>query len=118
MTSQKVLAGQKALVTGANSGIGKAVAIALGNAGADVAVNYVVDDPAADAVVHEIRQSGANAVALKADVSAENDVVTMFAEAVKQLGTVDILVANAGLQRDAPFHEMTIDRWNKVISVN
>ena len=68
MSSKAALAGQKALVTGANSGIGQAVAIALGKAGADVVVNYVVDDDAANAVVQEIRRAGVNAIAVKADV--------------------------------------------------
>ncbi|HEX5280973.1 MAG TPA: SDR family oxidoreductase [Micropepsaceae bacterium] len=118
MNIKLALAGQKALVTGANSGIGEAVAIAMGQAGADVAVNYVVGDDAANAVVETIRKSGVKAIALKADVSSESQVAAMFAEAVKQLGTIDILVANAGLQRDQPFHEMTLERWNTVISVN
>lgn len=118
MSTKAVLAGQKALVTGANSGVGEAVAIAMGQAGADVAVNYVTGDDAAGAVVQKIREFGVKAIALKADVSSEAQVAGMFADAVKQLGTVDILVANAGLQRDQPFHEMTLERWNTVISVN
>lgn len=118
MSTKAVLAGQKALVTGANSGIGEGVAIAMGQAGADVAVNYIIDDDGASAVVEKIRNFGVKAIALKADVSSEAQVAGMFADAVKQLGTIDILVANAGLQRDQPFHEMTLERWNKVISVN
>src|SRR5256885_13159858 len=118
VTIPQLLKGQKAIVTGANSGIGKAVAIALGRAGADVVVNYVVNDDAAQAVVEEIRDSGVNAIAIKADVSVEEQVVSMFAQAIRKLGTLDILVANAGIQRDQPFHEMTVDRWNKVIAVN
>jgi glucose 1-dehydrogenase len=118
MTSKGPLAGQKALVTGANSGIGEAVAVALGRAGADVVVNYVVGDDAAQAVVHDIQKSGVNAIAIKADVSIEDQVVSMFGEAVRKFGTLDILVANAGIQRDQPFHQMAIERWNKVIAVN
>ena len=115
---QRVLVGQKAVVTGANSGIGRGVAVALGQAGADVVVNYVDGDDAADAVVSEIEEAGARAFKFKADVSKEDDVAAMFAQAVKQFGTVDILIANAGLQRDAAFHEMTLDEWNKVLGVN
>lgn len=115
---QKVLVGQKALVTGANSGIGRGVAIALGQAGADVVVNYVEGDDAADAVVTEIENVGAKAFKYKADVSKEDDVAAMFAQAVERFGTVDILVANAGLQRDSAFKDMTLDEWNKVLSVN
>jgi glucose 1-dehydrogenase len=114
----KRLGGQKALVTGANSGIGQAVAIALGEAGADVVVNYVSGEEEAHAVVHQIRAQGVNAYAHQADVSSEEQVVEMFSRMVQEFGTIDILVANAGLQRDAPFHEMTLEQWNKVISVN
>ena len=114
----KVLVGQKALVTGANSGIGRAVAVALGQAGADVVVNYVVGEDAAEQVVGEIRKCGSNAHAQKADVSQEDQVQEMFRSIVAQFGTVDILVNNAGLQRDAAFHEMTLAQWNAVINVN
>jgi glucose 1-dehydrogenase len=115
---QKVLVGQKALVTGANSGIGRGVAIALGQAGADVVVNYIDGDDTADAVVAEIEAAGAKAFKYKADVSKEDNVAAMFAQSVKLFGTVDILVANAGLQRDSAFKDMTLDEWNKVIGVN
>lgn len=116
--TRKVLTGQKALVTGANSGIGRAVAIALGQAGADVVVNYVVGDEQANAVVEEIRSAGAKAYAHLADVSQEDQVRQMFQHMTGEFGTIDILVNNAGLQRDAPFHEMTLAQWNTVIGVN
>ncbi|HZL00173.1 MAG TPA: SDR family oxidoreductase [Caulobacteraceae bacterium] len=112
------LAGQKALVTGANSGIGKAVAIALGAAGADVAVNYVAGPDAAEAVADEIRAFGVQACALQADVAAEDQVAAMFAAAIKAFGTLDILVNNAGLQRDCAFAQMSLAQWNTVIGVN
>ena len=114
----KLLSGQKALVTGANSGIGKGVAIALGEAGADVVVNYVVGDDAANAVVEKIKKAGSKAYAHKADVSSEDEVAAMFAQMKQEFGTTDILVANAGLQRDAAFHEMTLAQWQKVLDVN
>lgn len=113
-----VLVGQKALVTGANSGIGKAVAIALGAAGADVVVNYVADQAAAEAVVGDIESLGAKAIAIQADVSQESQVQAMFEEMLARFGTIDILVNNAGLQRDAAFHEMSLEQWNTVIGVN
>lgn len=112
------LLGQKALVTGANSGIGRAVAIALGAAGADVGVNYVTHPEQAAEVVGEIRRSGTDAIALQADVSAEDQVLAMFAAMVEKFGRVDILVANAGVQRDARFIDMTLAEWNTVIAVN
>ena len=115
---RQLLRGQKALVTGANSGIGKATAIALGKAGADVVVNYVAGDDSAEAVVEEIRRAGVKAYAHRADVSNEDQVKQMFARMVAELGTVDILVNNAGRQKDAKFVDMTLADWNAVISVN
>jgi glucose 1-dehydrogenase len=114
----KLLKGQKALVTGANSGIGKGIAVALGAAGADVVVNYVRDEAAADEVVQNIRRSGSEAYAHCADVSNEPQVVEMFQKMVKEFGATDILINNAGLQKDAPFDQMTLDQWNFVIAVN
>src|SRR5947209_16908004 len=100
-----VLAGQKAIVTGANSGIGKAVAIALGQAGADVVVNYVKGDEEAQAVVDEASKGGTKAYAHRADVSKEDDVRGMFEKMIATFGTIDILVNNAGMQWDAPFDQ-------------
>ncbi|MER7511147.1 SDR family oxidoreductase [Streptomyces lavendulae] len=113
-----MLKGQKALVTGANSGIGKATAIGLGKAGADVVVNYVADRDSAEEVVREIASYGVRAAAYEADVSQEDQVVAMVDRMVKEFGTIDIMVANAGLQRDAPFTEMTLAQWQKVLDVN
>jgi glucose 1-dehydrogenase len=118
MPDQKPLARQRALVTGANSGIGRSVAVALGQAGADVVVNYVEDDDAANDVANEIRRAGSKAIVHKADVSAQDQVGAMFDRTVKEFGTVDILVNNAGLQRDAAFAEMSLAQWNKVLDVN
>jgi len=118
LPTQRILVGQKALVTGANSGIGRGVAIALGQAGADVIVNYVAGEDSANAVVDEIRRAGVNAMALQADVSSEDQVATMFKKVIHQFGTLDILVNNAGLQRDAAFHAMTLEQWNTVLGVN
>jgi len=114
----ELLKGQTALVTGANSGIGRAIALALGRAGADVVVNYVSAPEKAENVAEEIRSFGRRALIAKADVSNEAEVQAMFAAAVKELGAVDILVSNAGLQQDAPFHELTVAQWDKVMNVN
>jgi glucose 1-dehydrogenase len=96
VTLPKLLSGQKALVTGANSGIGKGVAIALAQSGADVVVNYVDGDDAANAVVDEIRKCGANAYAHRADVSSDADVAAMFKTMMDRFGTIDILVSTRG----------------------
>ena len=112
------LKGQKALVTGASSGIGRAVAVGLGKAGADVVVNYVRGEESANKVVAEINQCGSRSYAHRADVSSEKQVKDMFQKMFHEFGTIDILVNNAGLQRDAPFDEMTLDQWNLVINVN
>ncbi|MFZ0131422.1 MAG: SDR family NAD(P)-dependent oxidoreductase, partial [Desulfobacterales bacterium] len=114
----KVLLNQKALVTGANSGIGAAVALALGAAGADVVVNYLRGTAAAERVAEGIWACGSRAFVHRADVSSEEQVRDMFQQMFATYGTIDILINNAGLQQDAPFEDMTLDQWNRVISVN
>lgn len=114
----KPLKNQKALITDANSGIGEACALALGAAGADVVVNYVSRPEEAERVVQRIRQSGTRSIAFQADVSQEDQVQAMFAEMLKEFGTIDILVNNAGLQRDSSFPDMTLEQWNTVIAIN
>jgi glucose 1-dehydrogenase len=115
---QKLLLGQKALVTGASSGIGRAIALSLGDAGADVVINYVAGEDKAQALADEIRTRGSKAAAIRADVSDETQVSEMFRAMIDQFGTIDILVNNAGLQQDAPFHQLTLAQWNKVLAVN
>ena len=114
------LKNQVALVTGAGTGIGKAVAIEMAAEGAKVAVNYPVaaGQAAADEVVKTIRDAGGEAIALLADVSKEDQVKAMFAKLLEAWGTIDIMVNNAGLQRDASLIDMTLEQWNTVISVN
>jgi glucose 1-dehydrogenase len=117
---RKVLKGQKALVTGANSGIGKAVAIALCRAGADVVINYRGGD--VDSVIEEATHCGCSsngrAIAIQADVSKEDEVRNMFERMFAEFGTIDILVHNAGLQQDSPIENMTLAQWNTVLGVN
>lgn len=112
------LLNQTCIVTGANSGIGRAVAVSMARDGANVVVNYVFGDESARQVVDEIVQMGGTAIAFKADVSKEDEVIAMFQETVSTFGTVDILVNNAGLQRDAAFHEMSLKDWQFVLDVN
>jgi glucose 1-dehydrogenase len=117
-TTLRVLEGQRAIVTGANSGIGEGVARGLAEAGAKVVVNYVTGPERAEQVADEIRQTGGEAIAIHADVSKEDQVQAMFRQAVETWGSVDILVNNAGLQRDAAFHEMSLKEWQFVLDVN
>ena len=112
------LRGQKALVTGASSGIGEGIARALAAAGAAVAVNYSGNAAGAARVVDELRGAGAEARAIRADVAREADVEAMFAELLGAWGRLDILVSNSGVQRDAPLTEMTLEQWNTVLGVN
>jgi len=116
--AQKLLLGQKAIVTGASSGIGRAIAMALAEAGADVVVNYVSGPDKAMSLVEEIERGGSRAIAVRADVADEQQVKAMFAQCLDEFGTLDILVNNAGLQQDAPFHEMSLAQWERVMGVN
>ncbi len=113
-----VLEGQVAIVTGGSSGIGYAVARALGAAGAAVAVNYRTGRDRAETLVREITEAGGRAVAIAADVAKEDEVLRMFAETVGKFGGLDILVANSGMQKDAPSADMSLADWQRVIDVN
>ena len=112
------LKGQKAMVTGASSGIGAGVALALAEAGASVVVNYSSSAEGAKRTVDKIKSIGAEAMAIQADVAKEEEVRAMFREMLRVLGTIDILVNNSGLQRDAPVEKMTLEQWNAVLGVN
>ena len=109
---------QVALVTGASSGLGAGAARALAAAGASVVINYNSHAEPAQALASEIREAGGKAIAVGGDVSKEEDVERLFATTVETFGALDILVANSGLQRDAPTIEMSLADWNKVLDVN
>jgi glucose 1-dehydrogenase len=112
------LKGQNALVTGASSGIGEGIARALAAAGAAVIVNYSGSTDNANRVVDAIKRAGGEARAIRADVSREPDVEAMFAEMLGAWGRIDILVSNAGVQKDAAFVDMTLEQWNTVLAIN
>ncbi len=116
--NRKLLQGQKAIVTGGSSGIGRAIALALGHSGADVCINYLSSDEEAKRMVDELRGHGHTAMTFRADVSKEDQVIAMFEAVRNEFGTVDILINNAGLQQDAPIETMTLAQWQKVIDVN
>jgi glucose 1-dehydrogenase len=115
-----LLEGRKAIVTGAASGIGKATAERLGVEGASVCVNYYSDSEQSDAeaVVSAIEHGGSTAFAFQADVGEEVAVERMVAQAAEQLGGVDLLVNNAGIEKQVALLEMSLDDWNAVLRTN
>jgi glucose 1-dehydrogenase len=117
---EKKLEGQVAIITGASSGIGAGVARSLSASGAIVVINYPVAPvkDAAEVVLAEIVAAGGIGITALCDVSKEEEVQKMFSDTIQKYGTVDILINNAGLQRDSPFDKMTLEQWNYVISVN
>lgn len=114
------LRNQVAVVTGASSGIGSGIAKSLASAGATIIVNHSSERSTdeAKAVLKEITDAGGNGITYQCDVSKEDQVVKMFQDVVSQFGTVDILINNAGVQKDSKFTEMTLDQWNTVIGIN
>jgi 3-oxoacyl-[acyl-carrier protein] reductase len=114
----KWLSGKSAVVTGASRGIGRAVAVTLARAGAGVLVNYCTKNDAAEAVVREISDAGGNAIAYRCDVRDAAAVKTMMEAAVEAFGTVDVLVNNAGIARDAFLPFMKEKDWSDVIDVD
>lgn len=113
-----VLPDHPVLVTGSSSGIGRAVALGLARAGANVVLNYSSDQAGAEEVAHEIEALGRRAIVVRADVSKEADVEKLFAAAVNAFGTLHTMVSNAGLQKDARFEDMTLKQWNTVMDIN
>jgi glucose 1-dehydrogenase len=117
---EKKLQDQVAIITGASSGIGAGCAKELAKAGAIVIVNYPLASTKtmAEQVTAEIAARGGRAISYQCDVSKEDQVKKMFTDIMVEFGTVDILINNAGLQKDAPFTEMTLEQWNFVLGVN
>ncbi len=116
----KRLENQTCIITGASSGIGKAVAKAMGTEGANIVVNYHSDAAAAEEVADWISKNSdcGESIVFKCDVSKEDDVEAMYKKTISHFGTVDVCVANAGIQIDHPLHEMPLDAWQKVLDVN
>lgn len=118
MTTSAPMTGQTAIVTGASRGIGRCVALALADAGAEVVVNYARSAEAAEAVVAEILEAGGQAYALKADVAEEDAVEAMVKTALERSGRIDVLINNAGITRDGLLMRMKTDDWQAVINLN
>jgi glucose 1-dehydrogenase len=114
----RVLAGQKALVTGASKGLGQAMAIGFARAGADVLVNYHTDEEGARRTAEIIEREGGRAVIFRANVAKEHEVAAMFERMQESFGRLDICVPNSAIQLNAPVDEMTLDQWQGVIDVN
>ena len=112
------LGNRVALVTGASRGIGKAIAIALAGAGANIAVNYRKEQEAAEDVCAKIRALGRRALAVKADVSLSSEVDALVAAVERELGPVEILVNNAGISQIKPFSDLTEADWDELLRVN
>ena len=106
------------LVTGASSGIGQGVAVAFGQQGYNVIVNFYGDEEGATETLNRIKEGGGSGFIHKADVSDEAEVSEMFQKAEEEYGRIHVLVNNAGIQEDSGFSEMTLDQWDKVIHTN
>jgi glucose 1-dehydrogenase len=115
---QQLLVGQKALITGASKGIGRGIAVALAQAGADVLINYFSDREGAEATADKVREIGRRALVVGADVAVETEVRGMFARMFEAFGRIDILINNSGIQLNAPFDQMTLHQWQRVIDIN
>lgn len=112
------LDGKVALVTGAQQGIGRAIAVALAAAGASVAVNYYDDEKAAASVAADIASAGARALLLQGDVADGRRSAEMVSSVVAEFGQIDILVNNAGIFPRVPFLDMKEEDWDRVLGVN
>jgi 3-oxoacyl-[acyl-carrier protein] reductase len=107
-----------ALITGSSRGIGRATALLFAKEGAKVVVNYCKAEKGADSVVQAIKSMGSDAIAVKCDVSKENEVKQMVEKAIKKFGRIDILVNNAGIVFDLPFKDHTVEHWRRTLDVN
>ncbi|MFD2133092.1 3-oxoacyl-[acyl-carrier-protein] reductase [Pseudogracilibacillus auburnensis] len=113
-----MLKGKTALVTGSSRGIGRAIALALAEKGANIAVNYAGNETKAEEVVQELKDLGVEAIKIRANVADEQDVKAMIKEVIKTFGTLDILVNNAGITRDNLLMRMKVEEFDDVIETN
>src|SRR2546422_7334071 len=118
MSANQRCAGKVVLVTGAQRGIGRAIAIRFAQAGADVALNYLDDKAAAESTAAEITALGRRATTLAADIAKPQEARRLVADAERALGPIDVLVNNAGIYPRAPFLDLTEDTWDSVLDTN
>ena len=118
MTTDQPCSGKTVLVTGAQRGIGRAVAVRFGQAGADVALNFLDDEAGAKSAAAEIMALGRRAVTLAADISKPEEARRLVAEAERALGPLDVLVNNAAIYPRAPFLELAEETWDAVLDTN
>ena len=112
------LKGKVALITGASRGIGKGIAEVFAEEGADVAVNYIASAASAEVVAKSVRDKGRRAIAVKADVANRGEVEAMVEKVWNELGPIDVLVNNAGIETIVPFLELTDEQWTRLVDVN
>lgn len=112
------LSGKVAIVTGSSRGIGRAIALQLAELGADIVINYASSPDKAEEVAERVRQKGVRAIAIHADLSQKNHVEHLFAETVKQLGKVDILINNAGVMKTTPLADVTEEEFDQQFAIN
>ena len=110
--------GKTAIITGASRGVGKATALRLAEAGANIVVNYLNNEDKADDVVKECKFLGVDAIAVQGDVSEWKDAQNLAHKAIEKFGKIDLLVLNAGIWEGAPIEEMTEETWNRVLNTN
>lgn len=118
MTGLNRLAGRTALITGGNTGIGRAVALAYAREGADVAVCFVDREAEADSLAAEVRTLGRKALAVRTDITREDEVAALFGAVAHAFGGLDILINNAGIQRPQGILEMSVADWDRMLTVH
>jgi 3-oxoacyl-[acyl-carrier protein] reductase len=118
MSRPRTLEGQVAVITGAGKGIGKGIALELGNRGAKVVVNYAKSASAATAVVKELNALGTEAVAVQADVTNQSDIDALYSAAIERFGQVDIVVSNSGMESFCPAVDVTPEEFDRVMGLN
>lgn len=112
------LEGKTVVITGAGTGLGKAMALRFGDEKANVVINYFKEEENPEETVEKIESSGARAIAVQGDVSKEDDVKALIRQAVDSFGSVDVMVNNAGVENEVPSEDLSLEDWNRVISTN